>query len=131
MKHISEINVNEWFEIAQSKVGKTFDLKFQTFNKYDEVAGQYEILSFQPNSEVVFKYNYWEYEEAQTPTGIDLGVYEIKLLNTEQNNGKVFHFRVSAYFSEYTGNYEEMIFIDTQRLEDNKYLKAYRFDFLR
>lgn len=131
MKHISEINVNEWLETAQSKVGKTFDLEFQTTGKCNEIAGQYEILSFQPDETATFTYNFWKYEEAQTPTGIDLGVYEIKLLNTKQNNGKVFHFRVSAYFSEYTGNYEEMIFINTKRLEDNKYLKAYRFGFLR
>lgn len=130
MKHISDINISEWMEIAQSNVGNTFDLGFQTLSKYGEVAGQFEILSFQPDEDPKFKYTYWKHEEQQTPDGLELGVYEIKLLNTKQNNGKIFHFKVSAFFSELGGHYNESIYISTKRLEDNKYLKAYEFGFL-
>ena len=130
LKKREEHNVNEWLEFAKSLVGTTKELKFNAQAKYLETAGQYEILSFEPYENPQFTFDWFKYEEEDTPNNLTLGVYEIKIKNTKKYNDKVFHFPVSAYFSDYNKEYHEYLSISEKKIEDNKYLQAYRFSFI-
>ena len=130
LKKREEHNVNEWLEFAKTLVGTTRELKFNSKDKYLTTAGQYEILSFEACETPSFKFDYWKHEEEDTPDVLTLGVYEIRIKNAKKYNNKVFHFPVSAYFSDYGNKYAEYISISEKRMEDGKYLQAYRFCFI-
>lgn len=130
LKKREEHNVNEWLEFAKSLVGTTRELKYNAQGKFLTTAGQYEILSFEPYEEPQFGFDYWKREQEDTPTTLSLGIYEIKIKDTKKYNNKVFHFEVEAYFSNYNNKYDESLYISTKKIEDGKYLQAYRFDFI-
>lgn len=130
LKKREEHNVSEWLEFAKTLVGTTKELKYKTMGKYFATAGEYEILSFEPCEEPQFRFDYWKYEQDDTPSYLKLGVYEIKIKNAKKYNNKTFHFEVGAYFSDYGNEYKEKLSISEKKLEDNKYLQAYRFEFI-
>jgi hypothetical protein len=130
LKKREEHNINEWLVFAKSLVGTTRELNFNSQARYFDEAGEYEILSFKEYEKPQFTFNFYKYEEEDTPSNLHLGVYEIKIKNTKKYNNKTFHFPVSAYFSDYNGKYNEYLSISEKRIEDNRYLQAYRFKFI-
>lgn len=124
MKKSHELDVNNYANLAAEKVGFIGEIKFQTLSRWFEKAGTYEILDFTPYEKPSFTFNHWRYREDDTPTGIDLGVYTIRITESKFYNGKTIRVKVSAFLTD------DSLYIWNYNVDTGKSLKAYRFPFV-
>lgn len=131
MKKTNELKmeVEKFNKIALDQVGKTFDLQWQTFTK-EGVPGQFEIIGYKEYENQKFVYEEMYSEERDEPSSFIMGIYKIKFLNTKVYNNKIYTFECSMYFSDYSKENEQMISISNKKIEDGKYIKAYKFQLL-
>lgn len=125
MKHISELDINYFVELARSHVGEIHDLEFQSMNKCGEIAGKYEIVDFEENNPR-FEYEFWKNEENETPDTAKLGYYLVKITETKFYNGKTIRVPVSAYVQDKKG-ITKALYIYNINADTGKALKAYEF----
>lgn len=130
----AELDINEFVRFAESHVGETHDLEYQTFSKRGEPAGKYEIIGFEPLDNPHFEYRYWKHAENDTPDNAELGYYYIKISDSKFYNGKTIKARVVAYVQteDKDGNYykTKALYIYNVNEETGKGLKAYQFGIL-
>lgn len=125
--YANEINHEKYLNAITGLIGKEMDLNFETIAKFDEIAGKYKVLEFVKYDEYKIKTSTWK-ESFGKVESIKYGTLKIQFIDTKKYKGKIFTFEVELYTGfKYD---EEKIFIDTKRLEDGKYLKAYRFAFI-
>lgn len=129
----TELDIHDFVEYAKAHVGEKHALEFQDYKKGDQIAGYFEILDFEQDSNPEFVFHHWRSEEENTPDGARVGCYRVRLTGTKFYNGKTFTVPVTAYVQHERAGYvfkTKALFVSNVPNETGKRMKAYSFGIL-
>lgn len=132
MTTTEQLDINEYIKYAESHVGETHELKYESAGKWAETAGRFTITGFEVSENPHFGVS-WSGKKDNTPDIAELGFYYIRFDGSKWYNGKTIKCPVIALVqTRKRDNLNEWcktkaLYIRTENAETGKRLKAYNF----
>ena len=130
---VEQLDITEYIKYAESHIGETHELKYESASKWTETAGNFTITGFEASENPHFGFSWSGSAKDNTPDTAELGFYYIKFEGSKWYNGKTIKCPVSAYVQTRSrDNLNEWcktkaLYIHTENAETGKRLKAYNF----